>query len=318
MDDLYEAVGAATHAPSVHNTQPWRFAVQDEGVTLRADAARRLDTVDPRGREMLIGCGAALGTLRLAVRAAGREERTRLLPDPDRPHLLAEVERGAARPPEPSDLRLFAQVRTRRTHRGGFLAEDVPAALIAELVRDADLEGARLVPVSDAADRAALAALTQVAEHVLGRVPALARELARWAPAPGSSRADGVHPGAYPAAPARTEPHFPARDFARGRAWGAADDPGDGTGAVLLLTTTGDDPADWLRAGQALQRVLLRAADAGLAAAFHTQALELDDLRAFLERHFTGGAHAQMLLRVGRTGTAPPPPVRRPLADVLD
>jgi len=74
-------VGEAVWAPSVHNTQPWWFSVGPSGLGLYADPARQLTVADPAGREMLISCGAALFTARLALRAAGYIPETQILPD---------------------------------------------------------------------------------------------------------------------------------------------------------------------------------------------------------------------------------------------
>jgi hypothetical protein len=64
------AHGKATRAPSVHNTQPWRFRVSPDVVQLWSDPRRKL-RAEPSGREMLISCRAALFGLRLAVRSLG-------------------------------------------------------------------------------------------------------------------------------------------------------------------------------------------------------------------------------------------------------
>ena len=82
-------VAAAVWAPPVHNTQPWRFSAARQEISLRADAGRRLTVADPDGREMMISCGAALFTARLALRSLGCIPETSVLPDPGRPFLVA-------------------------------------------------------------------------------------------------------------------------------------------------------------------------------------------------------------------------------------
>ncbi|RSN53396.1 MULTISPECIES: Acg family FMN-binding oxidoreductase [Actinomadura] len=319
--DVRDAVEDAVWAPSVHNTQPWRFGVRGTRISLHADAGRRLDVVDPAGRELLISCGAALYTLRLALRVRGYGFLVRPLPVPGRPTLLAEidVEPGAG-PAGDEVVREHAQVRRRRSHRGGFGPEPVPAEAVAALRHAAGQEGAGLVRLGDTGDETAVAALSNAAEQIQRRLPDYAAEIARWAPPPGAPRRDGVPPAAYPRHAPRTAPHFPSRDFAGGRDWGAEPADGGGTaraGDAVLLTTPGDTAVDRLRAGQALQRMLLRAAGYGLAAAFHTQSLQVPELRTVLRLRFCDGGHPQMLLRLGVPEGGAPHSVRRPVEDVL-
>jgi hypothetical protein len=85
---------------------------------------------------------------------------------------------------------------------------------------------------------------------------------------------------------------------------------------LAVLSTRFGTQADWLRAGQALQRVLLLATARGLAAGPLTQALETAD--AWLVRDPASGIeHPQMVLRLGYGRAAAATP-RRPVAKVLD
>ncbi len=296
-------VDDAVWAPSVHNTQPWWFGHRGSTVTVHADPDRRLEVADPDGREMLISCGAALCTLRLAVRHHGRRPHVQILSDPDRPGMVADVAIGPPEPATGEEQRMYAQIQRRRTHRGGFRLGGLPAGLLQTLRNHAHAEGTMLRIVADPRARIALAALTEVAEQTHRQNPAYLTELARWAPRPGSSRLDGVHDDAYPRTHERTDPYFAERDFGRGQGWGLfGDDQQDVTGVVALLTTDGDGRADWLRTGQALQRVLLRAAEDEVSAAFHTQALEFPELREFIRAGHCDGAYPQMILRLGVAG----------------
>ncbi|MEW9529545.1 hypothetical protein [Microbispora sp. NPDC049125] len=296
------AVDAAIWAPSIHNTQPWSFALSGDEISLRADPDRKLRLADAAGRQMLVSCGAALFTVRIALRAQGCEPEVRLLPDPERPLLLATVRVRPGAPPDEHTRLLHAEVERRRTHRSGFTALSVPERLIEALVAEAAAEAAHLTPVrADAAVRV-LASLTGAAQAVQGEDRPRRLEIMRWARPPDSGRRDGVPAAAYPAEPRRTYPeHFAQRDYAGSRQWGGETDDrlSSATGLVAVLTTPGDLPADWLAAGQALQRVLLHGSAYGLSVAFHTQALEMEELREFIRRHVCSGEHPQTIMRLG-------------------
>jgi hypothetical protein len=320
MDTIQFAVAAAVHAPSVHNTQPWRFGPGERHIDVFADAGRRLRVADPDARELMISCGAALFTLRVALRYLGRLPHARLFPGPSRPALVGRVswdeDRIAA---DPYEREMYAAVTARHTHRGGFGPAPLPDGTIAALREEAAREGAMLRLVAAGDQRDALAAAVQAGEHALRLDGNRAAELADWVVAPGSSRRDGIPPAAYPAGPAHTEPDFPGRDFAAGQGWGrAAPVAGERSpGAVCLLATSANEPADWVVAGQALQRVLLRATACGVATALHSQPLELPQLRDFIRVQLADRAHPQMIIRLGVTGQAGTGSVRRPVGEVL-
>lgn len=310
-------VEEARWAPSVHNTQPWWFSFRGPRISLHADVDRRLDVADPDGREMYISCGAALLTLRLGARHRGYEPEVSELPEVDRPHLVADLSLARPVPGANRERFLYQQIRRRRTHRGAFREDQLSASLLSRLRDAAYHEGAALRVVADTPTRIALAALTEAAEQVQRLDPAYGAELARWSLAPGSRRDEGIHPTAYPRTAEQVEPHYPMRDFARGQGWGvpatesapAPPQPG-ASGVVAVLTTGGDEPADWLHAGQALQRLLLHASAEGVSAAFHTQPLEVPELREFVATRFCDGARPQLLLRLGRADAATASPRR--------
>ncbi|MFF5210601.1 Acg family FMN-binding oxidoreductase [Streptosporangium sp. NPDC000396] len=313
------AIQAAVWAPSVHNTQPWSFVTNGEEIALRADGDRKLRISDPSGRELLISCGAALMNTRLALRALGYEPQVRVLPDPDRPALLATVRMGAAVAVDEHTRLLHAEIERRRTHRAGFIESPVPDHLVETLVSQAATEGARLTPVHSEAAVRVLAALTNAAQDVQSQDRLFTLEVLRWAQPPGSSRKEGVPAKGYPREPRRTHPHFAQRDYGHGHSWGSDADQFDSAsaGLVAVLTTPGDSREDWVAAGQALQRVLLHASAYGVSAAFHTQALEMFHLREFLRQELLSGEYPQMILRLGFT-LDESEGVRRPVADVLE
>jgi nitroreductase len=314
-------VANAVWAPSVHNTQPWRFmAAGGPPVSLHADADRRLAVADPDGREMMISCGAALFNVRLALRSLGYFPETCVLPEPGQPTLVARVSWRPGAAADEFERRLAGHVHTRRTHRGAFDPEPLPSDTLAGLRAAAAAEGAALRIVADDGRRAALAAAVQNAERELRRDGERLRELARWTPAPGRACGDGVPATSYPARAEHTEPYFPGRDFARGHGWGMPPlSPATShraAGVAGLLTTAADRPVDWVNAGQALQRILLTASACGAAVALHSQPLELPWLREFIRTQLSDGAYPHLVLRIGLV-TQVAASVRRDPGDVL-
>jgi hypothetical protein len=313
-------VAAAVWAPSVHNTQPWWFTAGGQEVSLYADASRQLRVADPDGREMMISCGAALFTARLALRSLGYIPGTSVLPDPGQPSLVARVSWQRRADPTEYEQRLYDQVLQRRTHRGGFGPLPLAPELLAVLQAGAERDGAVLRIITGEGSRAALAAVVDTAERAMRLDGAHVQELARWVSPPGSTRTDGVPATAYPARPERTDPYFPGRDFAHGHGWGLPRFSfvvaSRSAGVVCLLTTPGDRPVDWVNAGQALQRVLLTSATCGVAAALHSQPLELPWLREYIGTHWSDGTYPQLLLRLGTVIQAAVS-VRRPPTSVL-
>ncbi len=85
------ALTAAIHAPSPHNTQPWRFGVDHEQIDLWLDRERILTVADPDAAEARLSCGAALLNLTMTLRADGHLPDVRLLPVASEPDLLATI-----------------------------------------------------------------------------------------------------------------------------------------------------------------------------------------------------------------------------------
>jgi hypothetical protein len=314
------AVAAATWAPSVHNTQPWRFTAAGAEITLHADISRQLPVADPRGREMMISCGAALFTAKLALRSLGYVPETRVLPDPADPLLIARLRWRRRASPVVTEERLFDQIWRRRTHRGGFEPVPPDPRLVQALRQDAARHGTALrVAITDES-RAVLAAITEMAEHVERLDTGFVRELTAWAPPPGTSRLDGVSASSYPARQDVMSPYFAGRDFAAGRGWGLPSSTVISSirlaGMVCLLTTPADVPAAWVDAGQALQQILLRSATFGVAAALHSQPVEVGWLREAIRAQLGDGSYPQLLIRLG-TVLQNAVSLRRPVESVL-
>jgi hypothetical protein len=205
--------------------------------------------------------------------------------------------------PDPALARLDRVIRRRHTNRRPFGPETLPDHVLDELVECLAGEDARLVPLRARRQRALLAELTREADALQNADPAYRAELERWTsrtPAQG----DGVPPSSVPRTSGPRTDAVPVRDFDVRRSGGLPRHTGSGLDQTLLLVATlGDDRAAWLRAGEAVERLLLELTALDWVAAPMTQPLEVPATRRRLAG-LTAPFVPQMVLRVGRAATA--------------
>ena len=307
----------ATLAPSVHNTQPWRFALNGRGVELYADPRRRLTILDPSGRQMTISCGCALFTLRTSLAAAAFEVDVDRRADPSEENRIARVEVVGAREGALDPIAaLDPLIELRHTNRRRFSDDEVPAEVVDDLVAAAAAEGARLHVVHGEDERISLAGLCQRADAEQNLDPAYRAELRRWT-TDDPMRTDGVPSEAVPRVDGAAADEIPIRDFdTYGAGWLPARTESSRRQCLLVLGTAGDSRDQWIRAGEALQRVLLEVTRCGFVASPLTQVVEVASTRAALRSELRLDMAPHVLIRVGRApGT--PATRRRRLVDVL-
>ncbi|MGO9509433.1 MAG: Acg family FMN-binding oxidoreductase [Mycobacterium sp.] len=304
----------ASRAPSVHNTQPWRWLVGTQSLHLYADADRQLPNTDPDGRDLILSCGAALNHCLIALAAVGWRGKATRLPNPADPNHLAAIEfsRSTA---DSHDIALAAAIPQRRTDRRHYSAWPVPVGDIALMAARAARNGVTLCLVEDT-DKLHKIVAQSVWDHMNHDYVV---ELSAWSGRHASSA--GV--------PARNTPQsdpeakIPSRLFASP----ALDMPPDSSAAednavVLALGTRADDRLALLRAGEATSLVLLTATSMGLATCPVTEPLEISETREEIRAEIFGdNSYPQMLLRVGwapvNADPLPSTP-RRELADFIE
>jgi hypothetical protein len=308
----------AVRAPSGHNTQPWRFAISDDILHLYADRGRRLPVVDPSDRALVISCGAALAHAIVALRHFGYAGDPTPFPDPADRDLLATVGLGQAHRPEPDDHELFEAIGTRHTHRAAFETRSIPHPILAQLKRDTQRAGAAVHVFSGDEPQAALAELVAEGDRTQFSDAGFRRELAAWVRPNHTRRPDGMPGYAFGISdlPSMLGPKVIAT-FDTGARQARKDEQLALTApALIVLSTTGDTPSDWLTAGQAVAVLLLRATTHGLAASFLNQPIEVPPLRVQLRNVLGNSDSPQLLLRMGYGANDRPTP-RRTVADVL-
>jgi len=309
-------IEVAGRAPSLHNTQPWRFTVSGDAIELYADTSRQL-AVDPDGREMLISCGAALYGLRLGVRSLGYQPGVELLPERPVRQPLARVRLGLSAAMTAEERKMLAAVPHRHTHRGPFEAAPLPAGLFARLRDDARAEGATLTEIEPGPMREQLNVLAAASDRRQDRDPRSWAETWRWSRSPTSPERDGVPAHAFPAVPSRETATLPQRDFDLGRGLGLLPAGGPAPPVTAVLLTAGDSREDWLHAGQALHRLLLHAATQWVFASLNTQPLEDPATRTRIRDRLGLSGAPQMLLALGISRTAHAT-ARRPASDLIE
>jgi len=315
-DRLRALLTWAVLAPSPHNTQPWSWSVRDGIIELRADNSRLLPVCDPDGRELHIGCGAALEHLLLRLGIDGVAVDVEVLPDPDDRDVLARVRTGAGRPYE-SRPDLVDAMATRRTNRTAYHGEPMTEPLRSSLESACAGFGTNLRWLADEQTRAAAVRLIMESDREQMASREFRHELAQWMRPKHTSSDDGMAAdllgqrglAAYVAP-------LVVRTFDVGTMQAARDQQlAEGSPDLAVLWTATDDAASWLASGRALAHVTLLAEAAGRASAYMNQPCELPAARQRLARE-AGVTSPQLLLRFGLAAHVRAAS-RLPVADVL-
>lgn len=312
-EQLRFLLGYAILAPSSHNTQPWRFEIEDNRVLLYADRTRALPANDPEDRELTISCGCALMNLRVAAAHEGLGASCDIAPDTIDEDLLAVVELGKGDAPSSTESELFQSIEGRRTYRKRFDDRDVPDSTLSALSEAAVEEGAWLQVIESEDKRQNIAALVSEGDSIQWSNPSWRRELAAWMHP--RRRGDGL------TMPAGVSPiaQLVVRTFDMGNGVGAKDKQlADESPVLAVIGTDGDSVKNWLEAGQALEKVLLSAHSNGLQASYLNQPIQVASLRSKLQNLLGRGGFPQVLIRLGYPADEIAPAPRRAIDEVID
>jgi hypothetical protein len=309
MTAVQDILTAATSAPSVHNTQPWRFEhTESDGtvtLSLYAEGSRQLSVLDPESRQLMISCGAALDHALLAARAAGKDVTVEVGTEP-----LARLSWTEGSHVEPADERLAAAIPRRHTYRDRFTAEPVSEQELDALRDAAVAQGCVLQVVTQPDQLLQLEVMLARADAEQQRDRSYREELVSWTDAPAESGFGIPLTSRDPSAGAGSS--LALRDF--GGPAAAADPPVVDHPSVLVLVSDTDDRTGWLAAGRALSRVLLTATVAGLAAQPLGQVTDSLGWRTRVRVALGLSGHVQMVLRVGHPAHSVPATPRHPIS----
>ncbi|GAA1636883.1 Acg family FMN-binding oxidoreductase [Catellatospora bangladeshensis] len=315
-DQLGAAAAVAARAPSIHNTQPWRWRIHASTADLYLDASRQLHVTDPDCRLATVSCGAALHHAQVALAAAGSATEVRLLPQPDNPLHLATITAIARARPVPDAQRLRQAIEVRHTDRRPPKQQPIPTDVMPLLQATAATHLSGLQPLDRDKVLELAAAITQAQADETAD-PATRRELDTWT---GTDRHSGA---GIPDANILTGPTsttVPNRDFGHIGTL-PVNDQHDDAATYAILYGYADDPRAWLRAGQALSDIWLATTAMNIALLPFSAAVEPPRTRELVNRLLIGIGYAQLAIRLAipdpTQGDAPRTP-RLPTTETIE
>ena len=316
-DVVRAAVTLACRAPSLHNSQPWRWVADETGLHLYADPARVIHATDHAGRELMLSCGAVLDHLRVAMAVAGWDSSTERFPDPLNPDHVATLQFQPIAAASDEQYRRAAAITRRYTDRLPFEPPAHWSALQSALGR-AVFEYDVLLDVIADEDRPALAEASRLTETLRRYDTSYVDELRWWTSPFASDERLAQHLLVSSTEAARVDV---ARRFPPGSETQQRVNVGHDQSKIVVLSTRDDTRLDVLRCGEALSAVLLECAMAGMATCTLTHMTELAQSRKIVAQLTGTPGLPQLLIRVGRsaaTGRRIPHTARRPVTEVLE
>jgi nitroreductase len=313
----------ACRAPSVHNSQPWRWRVVDEGtIELYADRRRQLQVSDPSGRNLALSCGAALHHGFVAAQALGLTVAVDLMPSRDDEDLLARISLSSGTRKEGA-LESLRALEERCTDRRRFTSWPVPESRLADLAKAASGWGAFAIPITDVTARFRAEELFKRAMAVQAIDPRFAEEQREWIEPNG---VEGI-PMANASPPPNGRPLSRPNRFASASDAEAAEAADaarivENSDGLVAICSAVDDQQSWLKAGQALSALWLQATGDGFSLVPLSQVIEVEETRQALHFNvFDGLARPQILARVGWSEATRTPlrrSPRRPVDEVVE
>lgn len=310
------AVELACHAPSLHNSQPWHWIVNDTSLDLFLDPRRTVTSTDKTGREAIISCGAALDHFRIAMAASGWSTNVEEFPNPNNLKHLASIDFGSTEYVAQGRRELADAILRRRTSRLPF-GPPTHWSSVEPVLRNALEDDFATLDVLGADARPRLAEAARLSEALRRYDDGYHNELNWWTSR--SRRFDGIPDSALNSESddrrVDMNRRFPIDPRDERSSAGTYDEA-----KVLVLSTLGDTRVDALRCGEVLSTTLLECTLAGLSTCPVTHITELEATREMIRDLTRRIALPQVLIRVGvepegELATRPTP--RRPLNDVL-
>ena len=317
---IRDAVRLACRAPSLHNSQPWRWVVDGDTVQLFVEPDRVVRGADSSGREALIACGAVLDHFRVAMAAAGFTANVDRFPNPNNRLHVASIEFTAMEFVTDGHRQRANAILLRRTDRLPFAGPPDWDTFEPALHDTVDSDAVRLDIIPDNL-RPQLAESSQLTESLRLYDSSYHAELDWWTAA--FEVTEGI-PHSSLVSAAESDRVDVGRTFPVTHHRERRPEVDEDRSRILVLSTYDDTRESVLRCGELLSAVLLDATMVGLATCTLTHITEVPASReivAGLIDQSNQGITPQVLIRVGLTPSiedVPPPTPRRPIGEVFE
>jgi len=308
-----ELVRYATLAANSHNTQPWRFVLADEGITIRPDRARRTPVVDPDDHHQWVSLGCATENLALAAAAFGQRAE-------------AAVEEGAVTvrlaPTAPARSPAFDAIPRRQCTRAEFDGKPLASDELRRLAAAATGPGVGVLLLTEPPRIEGVVDYVVQANTAQMRDPDFVRELKQWirfGDAEAIAERDGLaaRPSGNPSVPRWLGSLMFGLVFTESAENDRYARQLRSSAGVAVFAAERADPAHWVEVGRCYQRFALVATTLGIRNAFVNQPVEVPAVRAQFARWLgLGEQRPDLVVRFGR-GPSLPPSLRRPLEAVI-
>lgn len=312
-----ELVRYATLAPSSHNTQCWKFALNSTGqaISVQPDLARVCPAVDPDLHHVFVSLGCATENLTQATLAHGLKGD--VLFDPATDAVRVSLSPTAA---QSSDL--FKAIPQRQNTRGDYDAKPLTKTELALLERAGSSDSVRLLLLTEQTAMAQVLDVIVQANTAQMADPAFVKELKTWMRFNGQD-AVRTRDGLYSAASGN--PNVPAWIGERLFDWFYTPKSENdklvrqvrSSAGIAVFVGQAADKARWVEVGRCYERFALQATALGIRNAMLNQPVEVAALRPQLATALgLGGQRPDLVVRFGRSPTLPRS-LRRPVAAVL-
>lgn len=316
VPDVRELIRYATLAASSHNTQPWKFRIRENSITILPDFSRRCPVVDPDDSHLFKSLGCAAENLVHAAAAQGFSADVRF--DPNEEGVLVLLSRD----PSAHATDLYRAITRRQCVKSAYDGKPLGSQELVALEKAGQGRGVRTFMLTSEAQKEAVVDYVTRGNRAQLTDRGFLNELVSWIrfnPREALGTRDGL------SGRAGGKPPVPGWLARRVTGWILAPEQQVETDArnirsssgVAVFVSSGNDKAAWVEAGRAYERFALQATAIDIRTAFINQPIEVHPLRSEFESWLNlDGEHALLMVRFGH-GPSAPFSLRRPIDDVI-